>query len=145
MTRVLAAAALAALLLGACSSEPEPAASPSPTSTSPAPGPSPTAAEPEPVVPEHGGTYWAVYLAVGGETDLEDAIQYLTEVRNLELGAVAVGDVNCDEGAAEALGADPGSLRVAVYFDSSQDATAWAATLPADPVGIVEVRTFCLD
>ena len=54
-------------------------------------------------------------------------------------------DLNCDQGAGQALGPDPGPLSVAVYFQAEEDARAWAETLPGPPVGIVEVRTFCLD
>lgn len=145
------AVALLALtvVLAACSSDPEPTATPSSSPTaSPSPAASPAApgAEPEPAITEQGGTYWGVYLAIGSESDLEDAIQYLTEERGLEAGIdFSIGDISCDEGAAEALGADEGAQRVAVYFASSGDATAWAATLPGQPVGIVEVKTFCLD
>jgi hypothetical protein len=98
---------------------------------------------PSPVAPEHGGTYWAVYLAVGEGPDLEDAIAYLTEERGIEFFGPT--DVNCDEGAGEALGPGAGPLSVGVYFETEEDASAWAETLPGPPVGIVEVRTFCLD
>ncbi|HEX9822780.1 MAG TPA: hypothetical protein VGB51_00095 [Actinomycetota bacterium] len=128
--------AVLALSTGGCASD-----------TSPSPSSSPTepAAEPAPVVTEQGGTYWGVYLAVGEESDLEDAIQYLTDERDLEAGVeFSIGDISCDEGAAEALGA-AGTQRVAVYFISSDDAAIWAATLLAEPVGVVEVQTFCLD
>lgn len=98
---------------------------------------------PSPVAPEHGGTYWAVYLAVGEGPDLEDAIAYLTEERGIEFFGPT--DVNCDEGAGEALSPGAGPLSVGVYFETDEDARAWAETLPGPPVGIVEVRTFCLD
>jgi len=32
-----------------------------------------------------------------------------------------------------------------VCFETEEDARAWAETLPGPPVGIVEVRTLCLD
>jgi hypothetical protein len=32
-----------------------------------------------------------------------------------------------------------------VYFETEEDASAWAEPLLGPPVGIVEVRTFCLD
>jgi hypothetical protein len=95
------------------------------------------------VAPEHGGTYWAVYLAVGEGPDLEDAIAYLTEERGIEF--LGPTDVNCDDGAREALGPGAGPQSVGVYFETEEDASAWAGTLPGPPVGIVEVRTFCLD
>jgi hypothetical protein len=54
-------------------------------------------------------------------------------------------DVNCDDGAREALGPGAGPLSVGGYFETEEDASAWAGTLPGLPGGIVEVRTFCLD
>ncbi|MGH2545956.1 MAG: hypothetical protein ACRDHJ_03660 [Actinomycetota bacterium] len=115
-----------------------------PTATSPSATPTPDQVEmPSPVAPEHGGTYWAVYLAVGEGPDLEDAIAYLTEERGIEFFGPT--DVNCDEGAGEALSPGAGPLSVGVYFETDEDARAWAETLPGPPVGIVEVRTFCLD
>ena len=127
------------LALVACepTSQPEEAASPeaSPDATSAAASPTVP-----PVMPEHGGTYWAVYLAVGEGPELEDAIAYLIEDRGIEFPGPT--DVNCDQGAAEALGPDAGPLSVAVYFDGEEDARAWAETLPGC---IAEVRTFCLD
>ena len=98
---------------------------------------------PSPVEPEHGGTYWGVYLAVGEEPDLEDAIAYLTEERGIEL--FSIGDISCDAGAREALGKAAGPQRVALYFETEDDARAWAETLPAPPVGVAEVQTYCLD
>ena len=95
------------------------------------------------MAPAHGGAYWAVYLAVGDGPDLEDAIAYLTEERGIEL--LGPTDVNCDQGASEALGPGAGPLSVGVYLETEEDARAWAETLPGSPVGIVEVRTFCLD
>ncbi|HEX5948840.1 MAG TPA: hypothetical protein VFZ45_04670 [Actinomycetota bacterium] len=135
----------AVLLLGACTSE-EPAAQrpvspePSPPASSPTPR---QPGAPSPVVPEHGEKYWAVYLAVGDGPELEDAIAYLTGEQGIEFPGPT--DVNCDQGAAEALGPDAGPLSVAAYFDSEEDARAWAETLPGPPVAIAEVRTFCLD
>jgi hypothetical protein len=118
---------------------------PSPTIEEPSPTPATPEVVPEPVTTEQGGTYWGVYLAAGEGPDLEDAIQYLTEDRGLELGEFNAGsDVHCDGGARKVLGR-VGPLVVAVYFDSEEDAQAWAATLPAPPLAIARVRTFCLD
>ena len=100
----------------------------------------------DPVPPEHGETYFGVYLATGQGPDLEDAINYLTEERGLEPGQeFTIGDVSCDRGAQEALGPDAGPMRVAVYFESEDEAEAWAETLPAAPITIAEVQTMCLD
>jgi hypothetical protein len=144
-----------ALSLGACRSAEEPSATspapqPAPTTASPSPTPSPSPSPspidevPEPVVPEHGGTYWGVYLAVGEGPDVEDASAYL-RAEGLDEGLqFGVHDIGCDQGAAEAIGSD-GPLTVAVYFETEEDAEAWADTLPAPPLAIAEVQTYCLD
>ena len=137
-------------LLGACGdgeradapSSPAPIEETSPP-TSPTTGTSPSIGPVVPVAPEHGGTYWAVYLAVGDQTQLEDAIAYLSEERGIQ--DFSVGDVACDQGASEALPSGAGPQRVGVYFASEDDARAWSETLPAPPVAIAEVTTYCLD
>jgi hypothetical protein len=133
---------LALVLLAACGSEEGEVVNgggvPTPVETEE------TGGEPSPVVTEQGGTYWGVYLAIGEGPDIEDAINYLTEERGLEPGQeFSIGDLSCDRGAE--LGTDAGPMRVAVYFDSQEDAEAWAETLPASPIAIAEVETFCLD
>lgn len=132
---------LSLVLLAGCGSEEggEPA-----DTESPAPAVTEEAGAPEPVVIEQGDTYFGVYLAVGEGPDIEDAINYLTEERGLQAEQeFSIGDVTCDEGAQEALGEGAGPMRVAVYFDSREDAEAWSQTLPAAPIAIVEVQTNC--
>jgi hypothetical protein len=132
-----------ALLLVACGGGEEP---PVGDESSPAPVATEDVGDPTPVVTEQGGTYFGVYLAVGEGPDVEDAINYLTEERGLAAGQdFSIGDVACDQGAEEALGAGAGPMRVAVYFDSQEEAEAWSQTLPAPPIAIAQVETFCLD
>ena len=133
-----------AVVLTACGGDENGA--PADDGASPAPAATEDRGAPVPVPPEHGGTYFGVYLAVGQGTDIEDAINYLSEERGLEPGQeFTIGDISCDRGAQEALGADAGPMRVAVYFDTQEDAEAWAETLPAPPITIAEVQTMCLD
>ena len=133
-----------AVLLAACGGEEK--AEPQGGTDSPGPVVTEEAVAPIPVVTEHGGTYFGVYLAVGEGPDIEDAINYLTEERGLAAGQeFSIGDVSCDLGAETALGAGAGPMRVAVYFDSQEEAEAWSQTLPAPPIGIAEVQTMCLD
>ena len=134
----------AALALAACGGDGDDP--PTNVGGSPAPVVTEEAGAPTPVVTEHGGTYFGVYLAVGEGPDIEDAINYLSEERGLAAGQdFSIGDVACDQGAAEALGANAGPMRVAVYFDSREEAEAWSQTLPAPPIAIAEVQTMCLD
>jgi hypothetical protein len=133
-----------AMLLAACGGDEN--GPPTSGGDSPAPVATEEGSEPTPVVTEQGGTYFGVYLAVGEGPDIEDAINYLTEERGLEPGQdFSIGDVSCDQGAEAALGAGAGPMRVAVYFESQEDAEAWSQTLPAPPIGIAEVQTMCLD
>ncbi len=94
---------------------------------------------------EHGGTYWAVYLWVG---ETADAKAEAAVARAADLGyTTGVGDLACDQGAAEALGVAPdqSGSAVAIYFDSRADAAAASGLFEPAPVGIARVTTFCLD
>jgi hypothetical protein len=96
------------------------------------------------VRPEHGGTYWGVYLWVGASPD---DIQANAAVRAAEdLGYTpSTGDIACDQDAATALGVDASGSRVAVYFEERLDAETAAALFDPAPVGVAEVTTYCLD
>ncbi|MGH2710428.1 MAG: hypothetical protein ACRDH9_04380 [Actinomycetota bacterium] len=152
--RVGGAVLLVAVFLASCAGDTAGTSGPPETEPVSQPSisePSPTAAAttpeqvPEPATTEQGGSFWGVYLAAGEGPELEDAIRYLTEEGGLGLDEFNAGsDIHCDGGARKALG-PVGPLVVAVYFLTLQDAEAWAATLPAPPLGIAEVRTFCLD
>jgi hypothetical protein len=102
---------------------------------------------PSPVEPVHGGTYWAVYPWVGapGSPEAEDVSAQLLD----EFGIEAFpGDLNCDDGAAEALGTDA-AFGIGVYFETKEQANQFALQAgllghEADPV-IARVTTYCLD
>ncbi len=142
---VLGSEVVVAFLVSCAGDAATPQQQPAPTTEPPSPGPTSVEEFPDPVVTEHSGTYWGVYLAAGEGPELEDAIQYLTVIHGLRGNEFNAGsDVNCDQGARKVLG-DVGPLVVAVYFASEQDARAWASELPAPPLGIARVRTFCLD
>ena len=106
-----------------------------------------TAVAPSPVEPVHGGTYWGVYAWLGAadqEAQIEEAQRYLER-----RGVHGVrGSLSCDRGAAEALGTSA-DHKVAVYFETKQEASAFALDAgllghEADPV-VAEVTTVCLD
>lgn len=95
-----------------------------------------------------GGTAFAVYIdlieasASSGDlnVDFAETITFFDEAGV----AVGVGPLDCDEGAAEGLGLDPGDYSAAAaYFASQEEANAFAIEyeIPAD--NIVEVLTFC--
>jgi hypothetical protein len=102
---------------------------------------------PMPVDPVHGGSYWAVYpwLGPAGDPEANAVVGHLFD----DFGIRATqGDVSCDQGAAEALGTDA-AWRVAVYFETEEDANAFAREAgllghDADPV-VAHVTTYCLD
>lgn len=99
---------------------------------------------PREVIPEHGETYWGLYLAVGEsleEAELDEAIRQAEFIGYTP----AVGDITCDDGAAAELGVPEQSSGVAIYFATREDAEAAAAMFEPLPVGIAEVTTYCLD
>jgi hypothetical protein len=102
---------------------------------------------PTPVEPVHGGAYWAVYpwLGAAGTREANDVVADLFERFGIQ---AYQGDLNCDQGAREALGTDA-AWRVAVYFETEQEANQFASQAgllghEADPV-IARVTTYCLD
>lgn len=98
---------------------------------------------------EHGGDAWAVYLAVAddfGDPSLDEASS-LADTYGYFAG---VTDINCDQGAAEAVGVSSGGSEVVVgvYFDSELDANQFVLayeTRGHTVAGIGLVQTFCLD
>lgn len=100
---------------------------------------------------EHGGMSWAVYLATSDEPDYATAsaaaIERLTDVAYefFSYGA----ELACDQDAATALGKDPGTIAIAIYFSNEPDALGFAELYRDqtgdEPIGVVEVTTFCLD
>jgi hypothetical protein len=107
-------------------------------------------ASPSPPVavdPLHGQSYWAVYPWVGPAhtPEADDVVGGLAD----DFGIQAIqGEVACDQGAAEAVGSDA-AWRVAVYFETGEDASAFADEYRSrnpgsDPV-VAHVTTYCLD
>jgi hypothetical protein len=130
-----------AVLLAACGEE-EPTAQPeTPLATATAE----TSPEFTPAEPEQGGTYWGVYVAIADKGD-DAALQQSAEALDaLGYSEYSIGDISCDEGAAEELGVPEDSGRVAVYFETEEEARAFSGSLPSAIVRIAEVKTFCLD
>lgn len=95
------------------------------------------------VLAQHGQRYWGVYVlvAAAGAPELEQAAAPL-RTRGAH---VSVGELGCDEGAPEALGAGADTHAVSVHFTSRADADRFAATLERPPRGIVEVTVRCAD
>ncbi|MGY1786953.1 hypothetical protein [Geodermatophilus sp. SYSU D00698] len=93
--------------------------------------------------PTHGARLWAAYVAVGapGDPALQ---QVLADVQELWPGA-GLGELACDEGAAEALGRDRSEHAVAVYFPTEQHVTEFRRRWEAPFVGAVRVTTLCAD
>jgi hypothetical protein len=112
--------------------------------------PATTTPLPEAAVLTQGGTVVAVYLQIVSEGEmsgnLNDDFADVT-AQAVDLGYfVGNGDLNCDQGAADALGLAPGNYYgAAVYFDTMEEANAFAAAWDGEVVGIVTVTTFCLD
>ena len=101
--------------------------------------------------PVHGGSAWAVYLAVAtdiSDPEIADAIALLED-----LGYVAgwgSGDLACDQGGAQTVGVDPSDnyAVVGAYFDTALDAARFVVALDArghSVLGIGLVQTYCLD
>lgn len=98
---------------------------------------------------EHGGESWAVYLAFAddfSDPSLSEA-SALAESYGFFAGTT---DINCDQGAAEAIGVAPGGSEAVagVYFDSEIDANQFVLAYEArghSVAGIGLVQTFCLD
>lgn len=104
---------------------------------------------PPEVVPEHGGTFWGLYLAAAPSTDDPEIARWTERMETIGY-TPSVGDLACDDGAADALGIDPGWSRVAIYFDTREEAETAAGTIEISlelgtPIGVARVTTFCLD
>ena len=85
-----------------------------------------------------------MYLAIG-ESFADPALEAAT-ARAETIGYPAgVGDIACDQPAAEELGVPLDSSAVAIYFDTREDAESAAALFDPPPVGIAKVTTYCLD
>jgi len=98
---------------------------------------------------EHGGQAWAVYLAVSEDFTDPDLLEAATVADTYGYFA-GVTDINCDQGAAAAVGIAPGGSEavVGIYFDSEADAEAFILAWEArglETIGSGLVQTFCLD
>ena len=91
-----------------------------------------------------GCEIWAVILGAGPVLD-DPAL--LAAVDAAHQVGYATGQTGCDEGAAAAVGAPPGSLTVSVYFGTEADARAAQAAFAERDVSstVALVRTGCLD
>ncbi|MGD2101807.1 MAG: hypothetical protein PVG83_06175 [Acidimicrobiia bacterium] len=98
---------------------------------------------------DHGGESWAVYIAVAddfGDPSLDEA-SALADSYGFFAGTT---DINCDQGAAEAIGVAPGGSEavVGVYFETELDANQFVIAWEArghTVAGVGLVQTFCLD
>lgn len=92
-----------------------------------------------------GGDAWAAVLATH---ESEDAWQlgHAVAVAGQMGYRTSVTSVDCDEGARQALGlpADSSHRYVAVYFESRQDADAFAQASSLAVVATIPVRTYCI-
>jgi hypothetical protein len=93
--------------------------------------------------PVHGARLWAAYLTVGAPGD-PALLQVLEEVQQLWPGA-GLGELGCDQGAAEALGRDRTEHAVAVYFATQQHITEFRRRWDGPYVGAVQVTISCGD
>lgn len=98
---------------------------------------------------EQGGEAWAIYLAVANDFDAAELDEAVAVADSYGYFA-GVGDINCDVGAAAAVGVpESGSEAVVgVYFDGLVDASLFVVALAdrgQDVVGMGRIQTFCLD
>ena len=115
---------------------------PAPTSTTPAPATLPT-----PIPVEHGREMFGVYLSVerGMAPTAETQAAQAEAERNK--WPFSGGDINCDQGAREALRLDPARdyYAIAVYFATRDDAQRFVDLYEPGVVGIAPVTVFCAD
>lgn len=148
----------------ATESSTEEASTPAPTSTDEATEPEPATeapateatgdpADPTTIFPAemqlaHGAPAWGVYMVVtepGSDEGLDAA--------NTVAGAagyrpLALGELSCDQNAAEHLGVDADLWGAALYFETSDEAELVFASFSERgfrPVGIAGVITYCMD
>ncbi|HEX2051429.1 MAG TPA: hypothetical protein VHJ34_12495 [Actinomycetota bacterium] len=152
--RLLRATALAlALVAGACNGGSGGDARPGASRGSSPPGASP--APQSPGAPEiaatplpgrdlrRGGGTWAVYFAVSefGDPEVERVAARL-QAQGHEPSTLSL---ECDRGAADALGVPEQSAAVALYFGSESEARAFADAVEPAPDGVARVETRCID
>ncbi len=92
-----------------------------------------------------GESYWAVYLVVGPPGDPQlDTVHHELESAGYH---PSIGEIGCDQGAAEQLTPppDPTAHAMRVYFSTESDAQQFVAERSPAPVGTAFVQVFCLD
>ena len=134
--------------------EPTGTASATATTSSPAPAPAPSF-PPAAAGVQQGDAVWAVYLAVvrvGEDGQAEDPSGDMARAREQAATAgyerdVGGGQVECDQGAREALGLDPdrGYQTASIFFATRADAEQFVAAYEPGVVGLAEIRAYCLD
>lgn len=162
------------LLVGCSSDEPAPAAAgdaaaddaatpkasdttaPEPTATAEEPSAAETTddpADPTTIFPAemqlaHGAPAWGVYMVVtepGSDEGLDAANTVAGAAGYRSLG---LGELRCDENAAEHLGVDAEMWGAALYFETSDEAELVFASFAERgfrPFGIAGVITYCMD
>ncbi len=96
----------------------------------------------------HGAAAWGVYMVVtepGSDEGLEEANTVAGAAGYRPLG---LGELGCDQNAAEHLGVDADMWGAALYFETSDEAELVFASFSERgfrPVDIAGVITYCLD
>jgi hypothetical protein len=98
----------------------------------------------------HGGEAVGVYLQVIEEADSSGDFRadFAAVVDDVEAMGYfgGFGDLNCDQGAQEALGLGAGQwYGASLYFETEADAELFVAAYPGEVVGIATVFTYCVD
>ena len=103
----------------------------------------------------HGGEYWAVYIAVAGSDSAyelaawPDGVYPVIERLRAEFSKVGVflgdGGTDCDIGGRDVLSGYDADLSAAVYYERESDARAFAALLSRPPLGVGRIKAFCAD
>jgi hypothetical protein len=103
---------------------------------------------PQAVVPQHGGAYTAVYLAVAEQPGAPALQAARASARALGYDAVLGTGLACDAGALRGLRLDPARdpySFVGLYFRTRAAAQDFADLHTPREAGVVAVRTYCLD
>ncbi len=97
---------------------------------------------------KQGDLVFGVYVAVEQNYSAPELAAAKEELRKVgySVGAGAT-DINCDQGAREALGLKPGVeyVSVVVYFRTRQEAQQFVDAFPPGVVGTAPVKTYCAD
>ena len=153
-----AVAVLLALLLTGCGGDDgsdiaQPGDSPSrpdatsaPASPSPSESASPTFPPEAPA--EHGGEYWAVFLAVvrGVDARHPEIAEAVQAAKDLGYSG-GHGEIGCTQGAAEQLRLDPAAdyMAVSVFFASQAQAQQFVDAYEPGVVGTAKITAYCMD